>query len=107
MTTETFNNVNFQILLKQHGGDQIRALAAWQKILKLGRFGDVPHTYAGGLDVGGLRTLADERSQKQYQAEVMSFYKGNAVPIQECGNDDLGDRIKQIEDIAAGDSPYK
>lgn len=108
----TLDNVNYQILLQQHGGDEVRARAAWQQILGLGGFGDVPFEYAGGLDVAGLRVLADERRQKQAQAvamNVQSMAHGDTsflshVPVPEPAGD-LEDRIKQIEDIASGDKP--
>ena len=98
------NNVNFQILLKQHNGDFPRAKKAWDTILGLGGYGDVPHEYEGGLDVQGLRILLDERKQKQSQAQVMTMHKGQVMHVPQCPPD-LEDRIKKIEDIASGDHP--
>lgn len=104
MIAATLDNVNFQILLKQHGGNFERARQAWDAILRLGGYGDVPMTYEGGLDVRGLRILADERSQGQSQAVVMTIHRGETTPVPQAA-DDLEDRIKQIEDIASGDKP--
>ena len=115
-TTETLNNVNFAILLKQHNGDYTRAKQAWDRILQLGRFGDVPHTYAGGLDVQGLRVMLDERKQKQQQALTLNVgfaYDTRTKNIDGANRlapeapGDLQDRISHIEDIASGDDPNK
>lgn len=106
------NNVNYQILLKQHNGDEGRARAAWRQILGLGGYGDVPFEYEGGLDVQGLRVLVDEQKQKQSQAvafNVQSYASGTRAQLARQNvpqaPSDLGDRIKQIEDIASGDKP--
>lgn len=112
MSEAVLNNVNFQLLLKQHGGNFPRAKAAWDKILSLGGFGDVPFHYEGGLDVGGLRVLLDEQKQGQAQAVAMNIHHaaqgGQAVafeaPVPSAASD-LEDRIKKIEDLANGDDP--
>jgi hypothetical protein len=94
------HNVNFQLLLQAHGGNQQRALQAWERICSLGQFGNVPPTYEGGLDVQGLRNLRDddeERFQVQHQGKQRSEY----IPTSPT----LSDDIKRIEDLAAGDSP--
>lgn len=114
MNTDTLDNVNYRILLKQHGGDEMRARAAWAQILGLGGYGNVPFEYEGGLDVHGLRVVVDEAKQKQSQAvayNVTSYARGTeayttptAIPQAPSG---LEDRIKQIEDIASGDKPNR
>lgn len=112
--TNTLDNVNFQILLKQHGGNFARAKAAWDKILQIGGFGDVPHTYEGGLDVRGMHIKLDE--QKQGQMTAMAFnpryvMQGRQMVAnhQPISNEDerLEEKIHKIEDIAAGDDPNK
>lgn len=110
--TGVLDNVNFRLLLDAHGGNFERAKAAWDRILHLGGYGDVPFEYEGGLDVGGLRVLADERRQKQAQGVAMNVHSQahggksflSHVPVPEPAGD-LEDRIKQIEDIASGDKP--
>ena len=110
----TLNNVNYQILLKQHNGDEPRARAAWRQILGLGGFGDVPFEYEGGLDVQSLRVLVDERKQGQAQAIAMNLAHTAIggrpqmmnVPVPDTATD-LEDRIKKIEDIASGDKPQE
>lgn len=110
----TLDNVNYRILLQQHGGDEIRARAAWQRILGLGGYGNVPFEYEGGLDVKGLRVVVDERKQKQSQGvayNVTSHARGNEAYTMPSNlpqaPSDLEDRIKEIEDITAGDNPNK
>lgn len=107
------DNVNFKLLLQQHGGDYSRAKAAWDKILQLGGYGNVPHNYEGGLDVKGLRVMLEERQQGQAQAVAFNPHyvaarNGEAVaehtPIPR-GPENLEDVIHKIEDIAAGDNP--
>lgn len=114
--TETLNNVNFKILLKQHGGNFARAKQAWDRILQLGRFGDVPHTYEGGLDVQGMRVMLDEQKQKQKQAITLNVnyaYDRRTGDREQYNTlapeapSDLHDRISRIEDIASGDDPNK
>ena len=112
MHTDTFDNVNYRILLKQHNGDESRARAAWHRILNLGGYGDVPFEYEGGLCVAGLRVLADERSQGQSLAvsyNMASEARGGTAYTRPMARPepagDLNDRIKQIEDIASGDRP--
>lgn len=112
--TTVLDNVNFKILLKQHGGDFARAKAAWDKICQIGGFGNVPHTYEGGLDVRGMHVMLDEK--KQGQATSMAFnpkyvMRGNNIianhqPVPEA-DDALEERIHKIEDIASGDNPKK
>ena len=113
---QVLDNVNFRVLLAQHGGDYTRAKKAWDRILGLGRFGDVPHEYEGGLDLGGMRRMLDERKQGQKQALTLNvgfsfdgrkktFEQQNTLAPEAPG--DLDDRIKQIEDIASGDDPEK
>lgn len=107
-------NVNFKILLKQHGGDFVRAKQAWDKILQIGGFGNVPHTYEGGLDVRGMHVLLDER--KQGQATAIAFNPRYAAqgtnpiadhrPLPEAASD-LEEKIHKIEDITAGNDPNK
>ncbi len=112
MDATTLNNVNFRILLQQHNGNLERAQAAWRQILSLGGYGNVPFEYEGGVDVKGLRVLLEERQQKQSQAEafnIQSYAKGTQAftthqPVPETFSD-LDDRIKKIEDLAAGDKP--
>lgn len=116
MQSQTLDNINFQILLKQHGGNFTQAKKAWDRILSLGRFGDVPHTYEGGLDLGGMRVMADEARQKQAQALTLNVgfqydpRKGKAEQANTLAPEapsDIEDRIKRIEDIASGDDPEK
>lgn len=103
-------NVNFQILLKMHNGNFARAKEAWEGICKLGRYGDVPHTYEGGLDVKGLRIALDEQQSGQHEYEVrtgargvqMSGSSGGALPEM---SPTLADDLKRIEDLASGDRP--
>jgi hypothetical protein len=114
MTTDTLDNVNYRILLQQHGGDESRARAAWRQILGLGGYGAVPFEYEGGLDVRGLRILVDEKRQGQVQALAMNLAHTAIggrpqmlnVPVPDTAND-LEDKIKQIEDIASGDKPQE
>lgn len=103
MTATTLDNVNFEILLKQHGGNFARAKQAWDAICRLGKFGDVPLTYEGGLDVKGIRIFIDEQSQGgNPQFMRRDPETGRPMPpIFEHNADDL----KRIEDIAAGDNP--
>ena len=76
------NNVNFQLLLRAHNGDVAKAQKAWAGICNIGRFGNVPSSYEGGLDLYGARVAIDE------------------------GRSTLSmDDIKKIEDMASGDSP--
>ncbi len=106
------NNINFELLLKSHNGNFERAKAAWDKILALGKFGQVPFTYAGGLDVQGMRVLVDERKQKQ--ATAIAFNPrytmqggqiiANHSPVE--SPEDLEDNLHKIEDIASGDDPH-
>lgn len=106
----TFDNVNFQILLKQHGGNRERALKAWEAICHLGGFGYVPPSYEGGLDVKGLRIARDEWDHGARQGEDIpvatnkAWWNGVAVdvPIPEPA---LLDNLKRLEDLAAGDRP--
>ena len=114
MTATILENVNFKILLQQHGGNFARAKEAWDKILAIGGFGNVPHTYEGGLDVRGLHVLLDERKQGQATAIAYSpryAVRGSQVipDHQEVPQaaDDLEEKIHKIEDIAAGDDPSK
>lgn len=96
------NNINFQILLNQHGGDVARATLAWEKILSLGKFGAVPANYSGGLDIGGLRVMVDEVKQGDYRRHnPLASYPGQPEYLTDAlvGEDEL----HQIEDIAAGD----
>lgn len=114
--TETLNNINFQLLLKQHGGNYTRAKQAWDRICQMGRFGDVPHTYEGGLDLQSMRIMLDEQKQKQSQAVTLNvgFAYDTRTGQMERANtlapeapSDLQDRISRIEDIASGDDPNK
>ena len=116
MQSPTLDNVNFRVLLAQHGGDYTRAKKAWDRILGLGRFGDVPHEYEGGLDVSSMRRMLDERKQNQRQALTLNvgFQYDKRTGSTEQANQlapeaptDLEDRIKRIEDIASGDDPEK
>lgn len=98
------NNVNFQILVQQHGGNVARAKEAWEQICLLGRYGNVPHLYAGGLDVKGLKNALEDVKSGHYEHEVKTFAVG--LPRQEPQfSPTLEDDIKQIEDLAAGDKP--
>lgn len=113
MTTELLNNINFKLLLSQHHGDFSRAKAAWDRILQLGRFGNVPYTYEGGVDVQGMRVMLDEQKQDQKQAitlnagyQMVHGRMERANTLAPDAPDDLEDRIKRIEDIASGDNPY-
>jgi hypothetical protein len=83
------DHVNFQLLLKQHGGNFERAKQAWDAICQLGHYGNVPHTYDGGLDIKGIRLRLEEEGRR-------------ASAIWASGDD-----VKRIEDIAAGDDPAK
>ncbi len=116
MHQQTLDNVNFRVLLAQHGGDYTRAKKAWDRILGLGRFGDVPHQYEGGLDIKGMRVMLEERKQKQKQALTLNVgfqYDRRSGTMEQANTlapeapGDLEDRIKQIEDIASGDDPEK
>lgn len=113
---EALHNINFQILLKQHGGDYTRARQAWDRICSMGRFGNVPHTYEGGLDLEGMRVMLDEQKQKQKQAVTLNVgfaydpRRGTTEQANTLAPDapsDLEDRIKRIEDIAMGADPNK
>lgn len=95
-------NVNFEILLKMHNGDKGRALAAWNKICSLGKFGDVPPSYQGGLDVKGLNIAAEESEQGSYVRGNPKFGQPGQAPelyVAPIGRDE----IKRIEDLASGD----
>jgi hypothetical protein len=97
-------NVNFEILLKMHGGNVERAKHAWQQICQLGRYGNVPETYQGGLDVKGLKNALEDVKSGHYEYEVKTYapgHKGVATQFSPTLEDD----IKQIEDLAAGDKP--
>ncbi len=107
--TNPLNNVNYRLLLEAHGGNVQKARAAWDKIRHLGKFGNVPFEYEGGLDVGGMRVVVEERRQNQSQATAFTLGSGRpAFEMQtvEESVEDYEDRIKRIEDIAAGDNPY-
>lgn len=98
-------NVNFEILVKMHGGDVGRAKQAWDKICSLGKYGDVPPTYQGGLDVRGLQ-IADEESKEGSYRRANPLYgrvmnQPEILTTAPVSSDD----IKRIEDIAAGDKP--
>lgn len=113
MPTDLLNNVNFTLLLKQHDGNFARAKQAWDRILQLGRFGNVPHSYEGGLDLQGMRVMLDEQKQGQKQAITLNagYAMGRGGQIEKANTlapeapDDLDERIKRIEDIASGDNP--
>lgn len=116
MLAPTLDNVNFRVLLAQHGGDVTRAKKAWARILQLGRFGDVPYTYEGGLDVHSMRVMLDEQKQNQKQAITLNVgfsFDGRKKSVEQENvlapeaPTDLEDRIKRIEDIASGDDPDK
>lgn len=96
-------NVNFEILLKMHNGDMGRARAAWDKICALGKYGDVPPTYEGGLDVKGLQIAAEETEQGTYKRMNPLYGKVPAQPIYLTTAPISADDVKRIEDIAAGD----
>lgn len=97
---EALQNVNFQILLKQHGGNFPQAKAAWERICSLGGFGQVPVTYEGGLDLGGLRTALQESDQDKYEVKFQGAQESYHIPLSPT----LSDDIKRIEDLAAGDT---
>lgn len=100
--SEPLNNVSFQLLLKMHNGDVNRATEAWRTICRLGRFGDIPTSYDGGLDIKGLRIFRDEFDQGG-NPEFAKESRGSQhddVPTPASADD-----IKRIEDIAAGDKP--
>lgn len=97
----TLDNVNFQILLKQHGGNFAQAKKAWDRICHLGGFGNVPVTYEGGLDVKGMRITQDEISQGEIRALQFDPNARQAIPRQVSPT--LADDIKRIEDLASGD----
>lgn len=98
-------NVNFQILLKMHNGDVGRAEAAWKKICQLGRYGDVPTSYQGGLDVKGLKIALDENKTGQRAFEMQTRATGKEGTFVPALSETLEDDIKRIEDLAAGDRP--
>lgn len=102
--TETFDNINFQILLKQHGGNMNRALYAWRRICELGRYGDIPHTYEGGLDLKGIRIRLDEESQKEITGVIYHPITKQPLLVEDRASTD---DAKRIEDIAAGDDPHR
>jgi hypothetical protein len=115
MTTELLNNINFKILLKAHNNDFGKAKDAWDKICSMGKFGNVPHTYEGGLDMQGMRTMLDEQKQGQQTAVTLNagYAVGYGGQIERANTlapswdtHELADRIKRIEDIASGDNPY-
>lgn len=95
-------NVNFAILVKMHGGDLGRAKAAWERICQLGRYGNVPPTYEGGLDVKGLKNALEDTRNGQYEYEVRTFAPGHGGAPRQF-SPTLEDDIKKIEDLAAGD----
>lgn len=104
------DNVSFQILLKMHNDDVARAKEAWEAICKLGRYGDIPPTYEGGLDVKGLRIARDEIESGQYEYEVRTAAQGVKMggPLggaERQFSPTLADDIKRIEDLASGDRP--
>jgi hypothetical protein len=97
-------NINFQILVKMHNGDVGRAKAAWDQICQLGRYGNVPPTYEGGLDVKGLKIALEEKEERK--ADVRTYAPGHGgVPNQFSPT--LADDIKKIEDLAVGDKPRR
>lgn len=97
-------NVNFELLVKMHNGDLGRAKAAWERICQLGRYGAVPPTYEGGLDVKGLKAALEDINSGQYEYELKTYAKGQRA-VQTQFAPTLGDDIKRIEDLAAGDRP--
>lgn len=99
MIADTLHNVNFAILLKQHGGNYPRAKAAWEKICTLGGYGNVPEDYAGGLDVKGIRIARDEFDQGEPQAMRVDPLTQKMIYFTPTSVDD----IKRIEDMASGD----
>jgi len=105
--TQTLNNVNFQLLLKAHGGNLERAMTAWQKICALGGYGDVPATYQGGLDVEGIRIARDEFDH----GGNPEFARTGALDCAELQIPlptplpPMADDIKRIEDLAVGNNP--
>jgi hypothetical protein len=97
------HNINFQLLLKQHGGNMSRAMQAWHRICQLGGFGNVPPSYAGGLDLQSLRTALDEQGDyRRYEATTFGEKSGEMTGVV---SPTLSDDIARIEDIASGDSP--
>lgn len=89
-----------------HNGDMGRARAAWEKICQLGRYGNIPITYEGGLDVKGLKIALDEQKtgeSEQYAIKTYAAGKGGTDAPQMSVT--LSDDIKRIEDLAAGDKP--
>jgi hypothetical protein len=96
-------NVNFQILVKMHNGDVGRAEAAWKKICQLGRYGNVPPSYQGGLDVKGLKNGLEDVKSGHFAYEVETYAPGQNAHTQFAPT--LEDDIKRIEDLAAGDNP--
>lgn len=97
-------NVNFEILLKMHNGDMGRAKAAWEQICSLGRYGNVPLTYEGGLDVKGLKNGLEDVKSGHYEYEVKTYAPGHKATLTQFAPT-LEDDIKRIEDLAAGDKP--
>lgn len=96
-------NVNFEILLKMHGGDMGRAQAAWNKICALGKYGDVPATYSGGLDVRGLQVADEETKQGVYKRMNPLYGKVLGQPEFVTTAPISSDDVKRIEDLASGD----
>ena len=96
MLAPTLDNVNFRVLLAQHGGDVTRAKKAWARILQLGRFGEQKQNQKQAITLN-VGFSFDGRKKSVEQENVLA----PEAPT------DLEDRIKRIEDIASGDDPDK
>lgn len=95
------DNVNFKLLLKAHNGNIERSLKAWEFICNAGKFGNVPASYEGGLDVKGLRLALDEKGEvKEMRVDPLT-----AESVGRFGVSVKEDDLKRIEDVAAGDKP--